>query len=252
MSKKIIVSLICLAGLTMNAASQEDVSAERDTKLKRIVQTDIQINGNCNIVVKLTNSNKAKVDSSLQCPNKNKKEIDIESCYQESKTNYVEIYPQGLVSLLLAPAMAVFNYAQKKSAESNAEQAYTSCMERHGYIMNGFGGYTFENGNRYEGYWKDGAFNGHGIFNWKNGGSYDGEWKDGLKSGNGFDVYSDGSTYEGAFQNGMRNGHGIMKWPDNKQYDGEWLDGEANGPGTFISATGEKKEGMWERGNLVQ
>jgi hypothetical protein len=41
--------------------------------------------------------------------------------------------------------------------------------------------YNFENGNKYEGEWKDNLCHGIGKYTWKNGDQYKGEWKDGKR-----------------------------------------------------------------------
>jgi hypothetical protein len=39
--------------------------------------------------------------------------------------------------------------------------------------------YTWKDGDKYEGRWKNGAFNGKGVKNFKDGTVFDGEWVDG-------------------------------------------------------------------------
>jgi hypothetical protein len=236
------------------ASSQGDRGLERHAALQEIMRTDITIVGSCNSVVNVANSRNTKIDNTVCSNNNGQAASDPEICYQEAEkaSEYVKLAPTGLVGFVLSPFILGYDFAAQKNADDVGQQAYASCMERHGHIMNGYGVQTFQNGNRYEGEWKDGSFNGHGIFYWKDGGKYDGEWKDGLKSGIGYDVYGDGPTYEGEFEHGMRNGHGVMTWPDGHRYDGEWLNGEQNGPGVLISSRGERTEGVWKRGKLVQ
>ena len=47
-----------------------------------------------------------------------------------------------------------------------------------GYFHNCFGTYTFADGNKYVGEWKDDNKNGQGTYTWANGEKYVGEWKD--------------------------------------------------------------------------
>ena len=42
--------------------------------------------------------------------------------------------------------------------------------------MNGFGKYTFANGNMYTGFYKDDLKHGYGVYQWKDGKSYSGWW----------------------------------------------------------------------------
>ena len=41
------------------------------------------------------------------------------------------------------------------------------------------------------------AFQGHGVYTWANGAKYDGEYKDNKKNGHGLHTWPDGSMYEG-------------------------------------------------------
>jgi len=45
--------------------------------------------------------------------------------------------------------------------------------------MNGQGTYTFPDGQKYEGEWKDDEYHGQGTFTWSDGDKYVGEFKGG-------------------------------------------------------------------------
>ena len=51
--------------------------------------------------------------------------------------------------------------------------------------MNGFRSNSFEDGSKYEGFYKAGKYDGCGEFYWSNGDKYIGNWKEGLMDGQG-------------------------------------------------------------------
>ena len=63
----------------------------------------------------------------------------------------------------------------------------------------GHGTYTYPDGEKYEGEFKDGKRNGHGTYNYPNGEEYVGDWKNGKYHGHGTYTYPDGENYEREF-----------------------------------------------------
>jgi len=133
-----------------------------------------------------------------------------------------------------------------------------------GDCENGWGTYTWEDGNKYTGTWENGKRNGPGNLYWFNGDKYIGDWKNNIREGNGDYVWSDGSFYRGEYKNDMMNGKG-------KYYDkggvllkkGTWINDEyqvnetgclsgdcENGKGTFLWENGQKYIGEWKNSRL--
>merc|ERR1711997_724368 len=84
----------------------------------------------------------------------------------------------------------------------------------------GFGVMRWQNGDRYEGDWKDGFRHGHGVYQCKaTGGKYTGNYENDLKSGDGTYKYSNGDSFEGQWSEGLRHGHGVYKWMDKNEND---------------------------------
>ena len=110
----------------------------------------------------------------------------------------------------------------------------------------GNGIYTWPDGERYEGEWKDGERNGQGTQLLPDGRRYEGEWKDDARNGQGIFTWPDGGRYEGELKDGRPCGNGIYTWPDGGRYEGEWKDGERNGQGTQLFADGRRYEGEWK------
>ena len=69
--------------------------------------------------------------------------------------------------------------------------------ERHGQ-----GTYTFLDGEKYVGEWKDGKEHGQGTYTSTNGDKYVGEHKDGKEHGQGTKTHSDGKIEKGIWENG--------------------------------------------------
>ena len=80
----------------------------------------------------------------------------------------------------------------------NPNQTYHNC----------FGSYTFDDGDKYVGEWKDNKFHGQGTYYYSNGDRYVGEWKSDKQHGQGIFYYSDGGTDKG-------------EWKDDKLVDKE-------------------------------
>ncbi|MCK7589678.1 hypothetical protein M0G43_03755 [Subsaxibacter sp. CAU 1640] len=78
-----------------------------------------------------------------------------------------------------------------------------------GNCDNGFGIYTFSDGGRYMGLFKDSKMNGVGLYFWPSGASYFGVWSMGVRTGQGQYYYTDGKCYKGNFANNLLHGLGV-------------------------------------------
>jgi hypothetical protein len=76
------------------------------------------------------------------------------------------------------------------------------------------------NGEKYEGEWKDGKKCGQGVLTYADGGRYEGEWKDDKASGQGVYTYADGWRYAREYTNDERSGRGRLWFPCGRVFDG--------------------------------
>lgn len=90
--------------------------------------------------------------------------------------------------------------------------------------------------------------NGKVTYTFPNGEKYVGEFKDGLPNGQGTFTFPDGRKYVGEYKDGKRNGQGTYTYPDGRKYVGEWKEGKNHGQGTYIWSDGDKYEGVWKNG----
>ncbi len=140
-----------------------------------------------------------------------------------------------------------------------------------GIFNNCFGSYTFEDGDKYLGEWKDDELNGKGTLTATNGDKYIGEWRDGSMHGEGAYTFANGDKYVGEYKNHKRNGQGtetfvegikfVGEYRDDKRHGmftvtyangdkfvGEYKDDKKNGQGTYTFANGDKYLGEWKDG----
>lgn len=83
-------------------------------------------------------------------------------------------------------------------------------------LPDGFGKYTWADGNIYIGSWKSGQMNGRGVMQWINGDTLDCNWLNGLAHGKGYCKYASGVCYIGTWDRGLKDGHGIFYQPGSK------------------------------------
>ena len=70
-----------------------------------------------------------------------------------------------------------------------------------GNCVNGQGIFTYTDGRKYEGEFKDNKFNGQGTYTFADGGKFEGEYKDGLRNGQGTYTYANGRQKIGKWKN---------------------------------------------------
>jgi len=120
-------------------------------------------------------------------------------------------------------------------------------------MLNGQGTYSWADGNKYVGEFKDEKRTGQGSFyflasdQWK-GDIYVGEFLDGIRNGQGTYTFSNGGKYAGEFRNGKITGQGTQSWPNGDKYVGEFLDFKRNGQGTYTFSNGGKYVGEYKDG----
>ena len=122
--------------------------------------------------------------------------------------------------------------------------------------ITGFGKYTFNNGNIYKGYFKDGKRHGRGKVTFHSGDLYDGYFKDDKKHGKGKYTTPNGNLYFGYFKDDLRHGKGEYKFPNGNIYRGEYKYDLRHGKGLYKLQDGSnshmgntiknKREGRFE------
>ena len=112
----------------------------------------------------------------------------------------------------------------------------------------GKGKIEFENGDTYEGDFKDNKFNGYGNFKWKkNGHEYKGNYLDGKFHGFGYYKLGGKEYYKGEYKNGIKDGKGEICKADGTKFYAVFKNGKPDGIGTF-----EDKDGMTCQVEFVQ
>lgn len=124
--------------------------------------------------------------------------------------------------------------------------SWADCIK--GNCVDGFGIYTWDDGSKYEGEYKDSLQYGKGVFTWPDGNRYEGDYKENIQHGHGIFTWADGSRYEGGYDNGLQHGKGIFTWPNRNRYEGQYQDGMQHGQGIFTWADGSKYEGEYDNG----
>ena len=120
---------------------------------------------------------------------------------------------------------------------------------------NGYGIYTWDSGERYEGYWRNNMRNGQGTNYFSTGSEYSGNWKDDKKNGYGTYKYKQESSYEsytGDWVMGKMTGNGIFIYKNGNKYIGELADNYFNGEGIMYYADGTSKTGIWENDKFIK
>ena len=118
--------------------------------------------------------------------------------------------------------------------------------------INGHGIMEFNDGDVYEGSWKDGLMHGFGILtDFVGSETYVGGWNEGSKHGRGTMVFWNGARYEGEWARGEIEGRGTMVFSNGDRYEGEWGNQRFHGMGTLHCSDGTLVEGEWAEGLLL-
>ena len=109
---------------------------------------------------------------------------------------------------------------------------------------------NYESGDEYKGEAKEyqGEYvpEGKGTFSYFNGNKYVGIFKNGKHHGKGTLFYNNGNKYIGMFINGMPNGKGTAYYHTDDKYIGIFKDGKRNGTGTFYYKDGDSCKGTFK------
>jgi hypothetical protein len=109
--------------------------------------------------------------------------------------------------------------------------------------------YLDNDGNMYEGGWKNGFENGKGKYVKNDRKIYDGEWKLGILHGKVKCRNFEGEFYFGDYKNGNKNGKGIFIFSNGDIYSGEFGNGKLNGKGLYFYSNGDFYSGQHLDGN---
>jgi hypothetical protein len=143
---------------------------------------------------------------------------------------------------LINPIHLLFCFLALYSANSHANECTS------GDCYSGQGTYSYVNGDRYEGQYKDGKPNGQGTYSYVNGDRYKGQFKDNKYDGQGTLTFADKSRYEGQYKDGKPNGQGTYSYVNGDRYKGQFKDDKFDGQGTYSFVNGDRYKGQYKDG----
>lgn len=106
---------------------------------------------------------------------------------------------------------------------------------------------TLQNGDIYDGDWKNNRATGKCKYFKKNGDVYEGEMNDCWLTGQGKMIYANGDVYDGNWKRDERHGKGKMTYTNGDVYEGEWKSDRKDGYGVMTYANGDVYKGFWLR-----
>lgn len=138
-------------------------------------------------------------------------------------------------------------------------------------VRQGFGSYSWNTGDTYNGTWVGGTISGRGVKSLvvtsqrrnsftlddvadatdralAQGDTYEyyiGDWIHGVAQGSGVKHYACGDVHFGCYCNGNRHGYGIYTWANGDVYQGSFLNGSCSGYGVKVTAIGDVYDGEW-------
>ena len=92
----------------------------------------------------------------------------------------------------------------------------------------------------------------HGFtYSFRDGKKYTGQFRNNKRNGEGTFTWPDGARYVGGYKDDIRNGRGTFTYPNGTKFVGEYRDDLRNGPGTEYGADGRVlRSGRWENDEL--
>ncbi len=170
----------------------------------------------------------------------------------------------GIGTYYYANGTSKFGYwenSEYKGTSRPGQTLSTGCIS--GNCNDGYGVFVFDNGDRYEGSFKNNNQNGFGTYTWASGNTYAGNWIDGKQNGQGKKTFTDGYIQDGYWKDGSftgeseqyssrcisgdcDNGYGTYTWDNGEKYQGYWNDIKRNGQGTNYYANGDVYTGNWK------
>jgi hypothetical protein len=110
----------------------------------------------------------------------------------------------------------------------------------------------YADGKRYVGEFEDNRVHGHGTLLMPNGDRYEGQFVQGRRQGTGVYSFASGGQYRGQFTDDHITGFGHFTYTNGDRYSGQFLDGAHHGLGRLISGSGRAtQEGRWKNGVFV-
>ena len=116
---------------------------------------------------------------------------------------------------------------------------------------NCFGTFTFANGDKYVGEYKDNTRHGQGTATFASGNKYVGEFKDNKRHGQGTYTFANGDKYVGEHKNSLFHGQGTLTFANGDKYVGEHKNSLFHGQGTYTYANGKRLLGYFMNDEYV-